>query len=297
MSNLNATIPALIFLTFFSCITINSGNNKLIGYNLTSPDVSIILPDILKEVSGVTYLGSNSFACIQDENGILFIYNTLKNKLEKQYTFNIDGDYEGIARVNKTIYVLRSDGALFEISDYESKDFTLDVYFTKIPSNNNEGLCYDPDNKRLLIACKGKSNKGSDDRREIYGFDLKTKTLTKEPVFDFDLNVIKQFALDNEIDLPVRKKKKGKITEPVIKFETSAICIHPLTKRLYLISSSDHLLFIFNANGTIEYIELLNPYIFNNSEGISFFENGDMLIANEGHGKSPTLLRFNFRKE
>ena len=297
MSNLNATIPALIFLTLFSCITINSGNNKLIGYNLTSPDVSIILPDILKEVSGVTYLGSNFFACIQDENGILFIYNMLKNKLENQFTFTIDGDYEGIARVDKTIYVLRSDGALFEISDYESKDFTLDVYFTKIPSKENEGLCYDPDNKRLLIACKGKTDKGSDDRRVIYGFDLKTKTLTNDPVFDFDLNVIKKFALDNKVNLPVRKKKKEKIAEPIIKFETSAICIHPITNRLYLISASDHLLFIFNMNGNIEHIELLSPYFFNYSEGISFFENGDMVISNEGHGKSPALLRFNFKKE
>jgi uncharacterized protein YjiK len=296
MINLIAPFPALLFVTLFSCSTINSGDKKLIGYNLTSPDMFFILPDILREVSGVTYLGSNSFACIQDENGVLFIYNTLKSKLEKQFTFNIDGDYEGIARVDKTIYVLRSDGTLFEISDYESKDFRLDIFFTKIPSSDNEGLCYDPDNKRLLIACKGKTDKGSDNRRVIYGFDLKSKTLSNDPVFNFDLKDIKQFALDNKINLPVSKKKKGKIIEPVIKFETSAICIHPLTKRLYLISASDRLLFIFNVNGTIEHIELLDPYIFNNSEGISFFENGDMLIANEGQGKSPTLLRFNFKK-
>jgi uncharacterized protein YjiK len=296
MINLIAPFPALLFLTLFSCSTINSGDKKLIGYNLTSPDMFFILPDILREVSGVTYLGSNSFACIQDENGVLFIYNTLKSKLEKQFTFNIDGDYEGIARVDKTIYVLRSDGTLFEISDYESKDFRLDIFFTKIPSSDNEGLCYDPDNKRLLIACKGKTDKGSDNRRVIYGFDLKSKTLSNDPVFNFDLKDIKQFALDNKINLPVSKKKKGKIIEPVIKFETSAICIHPLTKGLFLISASDRLLFIFNVNGTIEHIELLDPYIFNNSEGISFFENGDMLIANEGQGKSPTLLRFNFKK-
>lgn len=295
-----STISTVFSLTLFSCGANYTNNEKTTGYNLTAPEVSFVLPDTLREVSGLTYIDSTSFACIQDENGILFIYDVVKNEIKKQYTFNIDGDYEGITRVGKTIYVLRSDGTLFEISDYASKDFKLNSYVTSIPANNNEGLCYDPDNKRLLIACKGKIGKGPEfkDRRVIYGFDLQTKTLSKEPVFDFDLQTLKDFAIKKQIDLPTKeRKKKGEtVTEPFIKFRTSAICIHPVTKKLYLLSASDHLLFIFNMNGTPEHIEQLNPTMFNKAEGITFFENGDMLITNEGQDKKPTLLRFKYKK-
>jgi len=298
MLNFLSAISTFAIFFLSGCSSVNTEKKKINGYDLDNPDAAYVLPGILKEVSGLTYLYSNFFACIQDENGILFIYDVEKNKLVRQFTFNINGDYEGIARVGSNIFVLRSDGVLFEISDYESEDFNVDVYFTNIPSPDNEGLCLDMDNERLLIACKGRSGKGSEDKnkRVIYGFDLRTKVLTKDPVYEFDLQVIKQFMIDNKINLPLKEKKKGKHNEPRIEFMTSDISINPLTKKLYLLSASDHMLFIFNMNGTIEHIELLNPYMFNSAEGIAFFENGDMLITNEGRGKSPTLLRFNYKK-
>lgn len=295
------TTLLILATNLFSCGATFTNNEKITGYNLTTPDKSFILPDTLREISGLTNIDSTTFACIQDENGILFIYEARKNELKRQYTFNIDGDYEGITRVDETIYVLRSDGTLFEIVNYTSDNFKLNSYDTGIPANNNEGLCYDPDNKRLLIACKGKIGKGSEykDKRVIYGFDLQTRKLTAEPVFDFDLQKIKAYATEKNLNLPTKtRKKKGQpITEPFIKFRTSAICIHPLTKKLFLLSASDYLLFIFDMNGNIEHIEQLNPTIFNKAEGITFYDNGDMLITNEGQDNKPTVLHFKYRKK
>lgn len=298
--------PVLFFLTLFfsDCSNSNSKNNKeelpkeemTIGYTLSSPVRTFILPGILQEISGITNIDTTTFACIQDEKGILFIYDIVNNKIQQQYTFTIDGDYEGIARVGKTMYVLRSDGTLFEISDYTSENFKLTSYETEIPADNNEGLCYDAANNRLLIAVKGKVGKGREnkDKRVIYGFDLKTKTLSEEPAFDFDLQAIHEFAEQHNLDLPANEKKKKQNREATIKFKTSAIAIHPLTKKLYLLSASDHMLFVFDMEGTIEHIELLDEELFNKAEGITFFDNGDMLITNEGQDKKPTLLRFNY---
>lgn len=298
MLNLILNISALLLLILSGCDETYKNNEKLTGYNLSSPDATYILPDTLREVSGLTNLDSVTFACIQDENGILFIYNIAENKIKNQYTFHIDGDYEGITRVDSILYVLRSDGTLFDISDFQSVNFKLTSYSTGIPAGNNEGLCYDPDNNQLLIACKGKIGKGSGykDKRVIYGFGLATKSLTPEPVFDFDLQAIKQFAVQNEINLQTktRKKKKEVISEPMIRFLTSAIGVHPLTKKLYLLSASDHLFFIFDRNGELEHIEQLDPAIFNKTEGITFVRN-NMLITNEGQDKKPTLLKFNYK--
>lgn len=37
--------------------------------------------------------------------------------------------------------------------------------------------------------------------------------------------------------------------------------------------------------GNLEYIEQLDPIMFNKAEGITFYDNGDMLITNEGQDK------------
>lgn len=300
MLNLTHYLCILALIVTSACASIRPNGQKFTGYNLSKPVHSFILPDTLREISGLTDIDSATIACIQDENGILFVYNILENKLITQYTFSLDGDYEGITRVGDTMYILRSDGALLEISNYRKPDFKVIYHTTNIPANNNEGLCYDPYNNRLLIACKGKIGKGQEfkDKRVIYGFDLKTNKLTEEPVFDFDLALIKAFALKNDIELPTttRKKKGETVTEPLLKLMTSAIGVHPVSRKLYLLSASDHLFFIFNMNGEIEHIEPLRPEIFNKAEGITFLDNHDMIITNEGQDGNPTLLWFSYKK-
>lgn len=293
-------LPLLFSLLFFFLGCGNTtviNNKKITGYDLINPDKIHTLPDTLREISGVTIIDTATVACIQDENGLLFIYDLSKNEIKKQYAFDINGDYEGIARVGNTIYILRSDGMLFEISDYTAKNFAVHSYQTGIPARNNEGLCYDADSNRLLIACKNTLGKGIlyKDKRAIYSFHLPSKKLSETPVFDFHVSDIKTFSKVNNLSFPVKTKKKGSI-EPVIKFRPSAIGIHPVTKKLYLLSASDHCLFIFHRNGEIEHIEQLDPVLFNKAEGIAFFSNGNMVITNEAQDKKPTLLQFRYRK-
>ena len=295
-----STIILSLILNLFSCGANLTHKEKIPGYDLSHPDKTSTLPDTLREISEITRIDSATFACIQDENGILFIFDPIKNEITQQCAFNIDGDYEGIACVGDTIYVLRSDGTLFEIINFSSEHFKLKSYSTGIPANNNEGLCYDAENNRLLIACKGKIGKGPElkDKRVIYGFELSTKKLTSEPVYNFDLQEIKEYLIKNNVDIPTKtRKKKGElINEPQIKFRASAISIHPLTNKLFLLSASDYLLFVINMNGKIEKIVTLSPSIFNKAEGIAFFNNGDMLITNEGQDKKPTVLYFKYKK-
>jgi hypothetical protein len=295
---INFGTSLILFLTICIGCGANFKNNAIIhGYNLTEPSSRAELPDTLREISGLCAIDSSTFACIQDENGILFFYDAQKNNLFRQQVFAQDGDYEGICRVGNSIFVLRSDGELFEIDDLRKEKFKITTYTTGVVAKNNEGLCYDEDNNRLLIACKGKIGKGPalKDKRQIYAFDLKTKKLDPVPVYDFDLNNIKLFAKQHNLDVPEKHTKKKGDTDLLIRFTTSAIAIHPFTKKLFLLSSSDHMLFIFNSDGSTEHIEVLNPALFNKAEGITFFDNGDMLITNEGQDKKPSLLRFKYQ--
>ena len=73
------------------------------------------VPDILREVSGIVYLGNHQFACVQDEAGVIFLYNTQTMNIDRQITFGAAGDYEGIALVGDNAYVVRSDLSLIHI--------------------------------------------------------------------------------------------------------------------------------------------------------------------------------------
>jgi uncharacterized protein YjiK len=273
---------------------------RVAGYNFKSPDARVVLPYILHEISGITFVDSSTLVCIQDEKGILFFYDMLRNEISRQKEFYVNGDYEGIARNEDTIYVLRSDGIIYEIADFKSDNIIVTPFVTDIPSKDNEGLCYDDESGRLLIASKENTGKGdlSKDYRYIFGFDLTSKRLKRELAYTFDIEGLKEFAKTNNIDLPLKNSKRGLAVETDLKFSASGIAFHPVTGRLYLLSAEDNLLFIFDKSGAVNQIIRLNPGIFNQPEGIAFLENGDMFISNEGPGKGPaTLLRFNYKPE
>ncbi len=288
----------LFFIVSFGLSCHFSDYRRLEGYDLQKPDENMVLPAELHEISGITTLDEKTLGCIQDENGVLFFLDADSKKISRELVFGGDGDYEGIARAGKSVYILRSDGNLFEIPDFRMEESETRYHVTNVPAMNNEGLCYDKDNSRLLIGCKGKIEKGPayKDRRFIYAFDLKTGQPGTSPVFEFNAAEITRFAVKNGIVPATKENKKGKTINNQIRLNTSEIAIHPITKELFLLSASDHMLMVFNLRGEIQHIEKLDPLLFNKPEGIAFYNNGDMLITNEGQQKEPKILRFNFSK-
>ena len=288
----------LFLITFFGCnMSTHPSDTKLQGYDLSQPDKKLELPDTLREISGLASLDANSCACIQDENGILFIYDMVKNEIRAQHDFGVDGDYEGIAQVGEALYIMRSDAVLFEIKDYTTGKLKVTTYETNAPAEDCEGLCYDKDHHRLLIGVKGKAGKHKEDKdqRLVFGFDLQSKTLLAEPVFNFSVETIRRYAEVNNIELPTKIKKDGETGKPILKFKTSDLAIHPITKKLYLLSADDYLLLVFDMDGKIENMVQLNPDLFNKPEGITFSDNGDLFVSNEAQGKKATILKFKYQ--
>lgn len=282
----------MVCLVLSLCKTGPEAFKKINGYNFSSPETSIILPAVLREVSGIVMTSPGILACIQDENGIIFFYDLEMKKITRTIVFGPDGDYEGIAMAADTLYVLRSDGHVYGIEDFRSENFNVEVYRTEIPSRDNEGICYDVENNRLLIACKEKTGKGglSKDERYIFGFDLESKRLNSDPAYSFDIKEMLDFAAANKIRLPLRGKKKGP-PEPFLNFHSSAIGIHPVTNMLYILSADDFMLIVFDRSGSITRMETLNRGLYNQPEGIAFSSNGDIIISNEGIEKGPGSLR------
>jgi uncharacterized protein YjiK len=85
--------------------------------------------------------------------------------------------------------------------------------------------------------------------------------------------------------------KPGKDDSP---FAPSEIAIHPITHDIYVLCSVGKLLIVLNDDGVIQYITSLDPSIFRQPEGITFFENGDMLISDEAKGHHANILKFTY---
>jgi uncharacterized protein YjiK len=257
-------------------------------YQLNHPAERFSLPDELREISDICTIHTNSLACIQDEKGILYTYDIKKGMVISKDSFYVDNDYEGVAVVKKDVFVLRSDGVILEIQGGVKKGTSVKIHTTQIGAKNNEGLCYDKKNNRLLISSKSRNTNDTRDKRMVYAFDLAKNELLPDPVVEINIPEIKAYLVN----------KYGLLDSVAnsIRIRPSAIAIHPITGKLYIISATGFLLCVYNE-GHFEQAEMLDPTLFNKAEGISFLKNGDMLISNEGQSGKATLLRFTYNKK
>jgi uncharacterized protein YjiK len=154
----------------------------------------------------------------------------------------------------------------------------------------------------MLIAPKEKNIKGSGFKENhlIYGYDLTLDSMIRKPVIKIDLKEVTSYIYENNVAALKKNKKKSKKDKKNMQefnFKPSEISVHPVTGKIYVLSGEELMLFVFDADGTIEFAEKLNPLIFTMPEGIAFFDNGDILISNEAGNKYPTILRFNYKKK
>ncbi|MGV3585390.1 MAG: hypothetical protein ACO1OF_00165 [Adhaeribacter sp.] len=241
------------------------------------------LPEILLEVSGITYLGNNQFACVQDEDGVIFIYNTVANKIERSITFGAAGDYEGIAVVGRTAYVVRSDGKIYEVDNLDTKSPKVTEHDTPLTAANNvEGLTYDAKQNRLLLAIKG-AEAGSQTYKGVYAFNLSTKKMAAQPLFKIDLN-------DTNLKNNAGKKLNNAL-------QPSEIAVHPKNGNIYLTEGANPQLFILSPTGKILARHKLDDQVFNQPEGITFSPAGEMYISNEGKKEPGNILQVRLKSE
>jgi len=259
-------------------------------YDLNHPVSIQKLPSELYEVSGLTDLSETEIACVQDEKGIIYSYDIIAQKITQEVPFAQDSDYEGLTRVGDDVYTLSSDGVLFETKSAWKKPHTKS-YELNLPSPDNEGLCYDEKNNRLLIAPKSKIGKGPEfkDTRAVFVFNLKKKELEEEPLFYFSVAAIYAVAESKGIESDPVYKKNGQ--EKIQKnFRPSSLAVHPETGDVYMISAEDFALVIFSETGKVKDYFALDKELFAKAEGITFLPNGKMIITNEGVDGSATLL-------
>lgn len=277
-------IASVLFLVGSLAVAFKSPS---LNPRLAKEDYTIIktweMPKELNEISGIAWISDGKLACVQDEDGIIFIYDLHEKKIEEKVSFAERGDYEGIAVVDSTAYVLRSDGLLFEIQNYLKKDFKVKTHETPFSeSNNMESLTYDKENNRLLLIPKEKDQK-DDKTLGIYAFHLQDKKMNSNPILKVKYN-------DPIFEDTKEDKKSSKTIYP------ADIAINPQNGKYYIVDGKNPKILILDNHGKSIKVTQLNKKKIRQPEGIIFSPNGTMYISSEGKKGTATIMEIELER-
>ncbi len=279
----NFTFTSLIlWICLNGCVTTPEYSSPE-SYQLNDPEKSFF-PESLNEVSGISFyrLQPDTIYAIQDELGRLYELPT-GSKQNRYYTFGKTGDYEDLSIAGETVYVLKSNGHVYQFPFQNKEQLHADasiVHKHLVPKGEYESLFADAENDQIIILAKKPND--DDNAGSIKGFRINiypNDSLALDDMFLIDVQRILK-----EEDFTRNKEKK---------IRPSAVSKHPITGEWYILASVNKLLIICDSNWNVQSWHHLSPKNFKQPEGICFDLYGNMYISNEGNDVSvPTLLKF-----
>jgi SdiA-regulated len=237
----------------------------------------------LNEISGICYnTEDSSLLAVSDSRRKIIRINLKKLKL-KDYTGDVvppDQDLEDLVKLDSSLYLLSSKGLIYEVPLRARDSGEVQSYlFPSDKQNDFETLYYDASANGLVMLCKNCADDKGHQIRSAYLFNLKTKSFDTTAFYRISTADVKKILKNDDA-----------------KFDPSAAAIHPINKRLYILSSAGNLLVIADTRGKVIEAFKLNPDKYPQAEGIAFAPNGEMYITNEGKRDKPTLQVFSFQK-
>lgn len=294
---LQLLLVPLFTSAFLSCVPSDKSGKQASALSFLAPKDKQYtvweLPDELKEVSGVIFKDSVNVLAVEDEDGLIYQYNLRDKKIVSKTRFAGEGDYEDLTIVGNDVYVVNSAGDLFRIRNFlTGKNISIFKLLTPLKKKNDvEGLCYDQQKGRLLLAAKAKGliNKKT---KEIFAFNLKTNQLDTVPARSMPLAAIEAYYKGDAIEESSKKflKALGNKNMSAV-FTTSALAVHPKTQHLYLLSSVNDIIAVLDSNDNLLRVIPLKGKIFIQPEGLAFSPDGKLYVSNEGKKKYANIIR------
>ena len=248
-------------------------------YDFSAPE-EVKLDIRIREISGICWdTKANRFLAIQDESGKLFLLDKETKNIDSVYEFGGKGDYEDLATVNGSVYILKSDGTLTKfVMDSTGHTSGTEVgMLSPGGSADFETLYYDPARKAMIVLCKNCANDGKK-KVSAFAYYPDSTGFNNKPVFQIDAVEVEKMSV-----------------QKTSKLQPSAAAIHPVLQKLFILSSASNQLVITDLDGRPEFAFVLSKKLFPQPEGLCFKQNGDMYISNEGINGKSTLIKFQYK--
>jgi hypothetical protein len=190
---LAAIAAALLFGSLAAAAPPGRSASSVSAYLSHPPDHQYFLPQGLSEISGLAVASPNSVYAHNDEYAIVYEIDLGTGKALKAFALGkptVKGDFEDIVVRSGYVYLLASDGHLYEAPIGEHRQrVRYNVYDTGVGTHcETEGLSNGPQDGEFLILCKKPNENEFKDRLVIYLWNLHDRAPVSTPWLNVSLD-------------------------------------------------------------------------------------------------------------
>lgn len=223
-----------------------------------------LLPKPLREISGLAFDPQNRLFAHDDERGSVYRIDHVAGRIVDHFELEgrVRDDFEGIAATGQRIYLVTSNGTIYESGlggDGEETPYTR--HAAKLPCEV-EGLVYEDSTDRLIVACKRLFDAPSSIALQLYVWSVERKGYLSEAT------------------ISVHQKSLADQGLPPGGIEATGIELTPSGNYLILAGKA-HLLLEISPFGILLSVARLPERRHPQAEGIALGQGGEILIADE----------------
>lgn len=245
------------------------------GYLRQAPAKEFYLPEGLREISGLAVASNNTVYTHDDNYAIVYEVDLNLQKAIKAFALGkptVKGDFEDIAVRDGYVYLLTSDGHLYEARAGENrKRVRYNAYDTGVGTHcETEGLVNGAAEGDFLILCKKAHEVEFKDRLVIYNWNLHDRTPVSTPWLNVSLD-----GLVEKLDQA--------------NFHPSAFAWRRDRGALIIVSAKGHSAIEIDLQGRLIDRIKIDKVDHPQPEGLTLMPDGRLVLSDEGppggHGK------------
>jgi uncharacterized protein YjiK len=240
----------------------------------STPLARWMLPPALREISGLALTSDGRLLAHGDELGQVSEIDYRRGVLVKRFVLGtgaVKGDFEGITIANGVVFMLASNGTLYEFHE-GANDAHVDykVHDTGLRKECEfEGVAFDPAINSLLLACKHVHNKELQGALVIYRWSLERDSSAR----------LSRLTVPFDSIIGTNGWKN---------LHPSDITIDPLTGNYVLVASAEKALISITSGGAVVFARPLPP-AHHQPEGIAITKDSILIVSDEA-GQQPAVI-------
>ncbi len=262
-------------------------------FDLVHPEAIASLPMGVNPFTDFVIMDSTHLICLDEQVGGVLLYDLNENKSQGYLPTGLDSRITEVSKIDSTIILFDENKDLhFVLPPYDSLSIT--TVSLKDNSFFSSGMCLHESTKRLFFV--GQSDMDNDRQNYLlYTFNLNQRKLNERPLFEIKSEDIEFFAIANNIGLPINQVDEVSDSLEFFSFNPDVIAVHPKTNEIYVLSSANRSLAVYNQFGQVVNFTVLKQELFQDPKAMTFYPNGDLLLTNSDL-KNPSIIRIKWNK-
>jgi uncharacterized protein YjiK len=244
------------------------------------PDTSWTLPAELEEISGIVAVSPDRLLAHDDERGRLVAIDPRTGRLVGEWALRGEpaDDFEGIALVGTTVYLLTSRGTLYTTS-LPTAPGTLAYtrHDTRLGDRCEfEGLAAERGGQVLLLGCKVVRGQKKEMGLRIYRWDVTRRALARPELMEISSDTLKART-------------------PWRRFQTSALEVDTTSGNIFVLSARAPGLIELTSKGALVASHPLSRALHPQPEGLARLPGPRLLVSDEAAGGQAKLSVYSCR--